>query len=104
MLQLTFVFVGVLALVGTLGAVETGLDHETRAISAAFSMAAWAYWAVSALSVDAVASDGSIVSETYLGLLALGAAAAAIMLLVLTKLALETPSDGADREVLDPHA
>lgn len=104
MFQLTFVFLGLLAVLGVVGAVSTSLDHETRTIAAAFSMAAWAYWSISAFSVETV-SNGQVVAQNHVGLVALGAAASAIMLLVFAKLAFELLSGStSDREVLDPHA
>lgn len=104
MLQLTFVFLGILAVLGTIGALSTGLDHETRTIAAVFGMVAWAYWGLSGFAVE-TASSGAVVSQTHVGLVALGLGAAVVMLLVSAKLAFELLGEStSDREVLDPHA
>lgn len=100
MLQLTFLFVGLLGVLATAATLSRRLDHLTRTITAAFAMAVWFYWAVSAFSIEVATSNG-VTAQTHIGLAAIGVAAGMVMLLSLAKLAFG--SMASDSEVLDPH-
>jgi len=90
MLQGTFLFLGLLALVASIGTMRPRLDTPTRVIAGAFGTFAWTYWSISALSIQATTdatSSGLTEPVSYLGLTALGLAAAATLLLSTARLA-----------------
>lgn len=85
-LQSTYLFVGFVSVVASAGAMTVRLDEQTRLVLAAFAMMVWSYWALQSFSVAVVADNGTVVTESYVGLAALGATAAAVMLLSVAKL------------------
>jgi len=99
MLQLTFVFLGVVAVLASGATMNVRLDVPTRIMTGAFSTFAWLYWSISALSVQPATSDletagdavlagtGLVDPVGYLGLTAIGLAAAAVLLLSTARLA-----------------
>lgn len=85
MYQLTFLFLGVVAFLSSAATMQRGLDSLTRVTTGTFAMIAWAYWSISAFSVE-VATLGGRVSQSYPGLAAIGLSAAAIMLVSVLRL------------------
>lgn len=73
-----FLFVGAVAMAASWLAMQTRFDDGTRVLAGGFSLAAWGIWSFYALDVE---SAHRAVTHSYDGLMYLGGAAAAIMLL-----------------------
>lgn len=100
MLQLTYLFVGLLAVLASGVTLSQRIDKLTRTITAVFAMVAWAYWSVSSFAVEVAGGP----TDTYVGLVAIGAVTAGIMLLSAVHLAFEAMGEEETRnEVLNPH-
>lgn len=95
MLQLTWLFVGVVALLTTVGALRSGYDTATRLIAGAFAMVLWAVWAFGAYSVEVV-SHGEQFVYGYPQLAYVGFAGAVIMFLFVIRLAFALLRDDAE--------
>lgn len=98
MLQLTFVLVGVLAVLATMGAISSRIDETTRLLMSVAAMATWGYWSLSALTVTVITETGTRVTESYLGLAALGAVFGAVMLLSSVRLAFGSMDQALNEE------
>jgi len=97
MLQLTHLFLGVVALLASAATLSPRLDELTRSIIAAFSMICWAYWAVSSMTVNVAGQT----TETYVGLAAIGASASAVMLVSLVRLAFVSAGEELNQEPIN---
>lgn len=94
-MQLTFLFVGLLAVLCTLGRIVR-FDDELRALSGIAATVFWSYWGLHAFAVTTV-SNGARVTDSYPGLGYLGIALAAITLLVSLKLFVDMLREGLDQ-------
>lgn len=82
MFQLTFIFLGVVAIAASAGAMARGFDDGTRIILGGLAMVCWAVWGFSAFSVE-VATQGGIVTHSYRSLAYLGFGASVVMTIAL---------------------
>lgn len=81
--QLSWVFLGVVAMVVSAGAVGLrSIPQHVAQIATGFSIFLWGYWAISATDVYIAATD---VTHSYTGAMLLGLAAALIMALLLVE-------------------
>lgn len=98
MLQHTFLMLGLVAVLASAATLSASIDQLTRQTTAVFATVTWAYWGVSAFSVEPVTDAGVGAAQTYVGLTAIGLTAAAVMLLSALRLTFSAASDALDSQ------
>ena len=84
MMQLSWLFFGVLAASASAGAISGGLPRYISQILAAVSVILWGYWGWNATNVEVISSGVTQVAA-YDGAMYIGLIAAAIMFLLLVE-------------------
>lgn len=80
MLQAVYIFLGLMAMAASAVSVSNRLPIDLKVAGAAAAFVLWTIWGFSGYSVEVVTDGGTVIENSYLPLVLVGLAAAAVML------------------------